>query len=157
MDLVFIKVDNNSFKLKEYPVESGGYRASQARGETTFKRVKAETTKKGGELDGTWVGTAGGGYGEWTFSISEGKVEVKGPDGEYYAGTMKLNTGKNPKQADFKITKCSQPVYEGETTLSIYKLEGNQLTLVASEPGSMYRPYSLDSGGDVMVFSLSRK
>ena len=49
------------------------------------------------------------------------------------------------------------PDYEGTTAMSIYKLEGNKLTLVASEPGSMYRPYSLDSGGDVMVFTLTRK
>jgi len=157
MDMVFIKVDNNSFKVKQYPVESGGYRASQTSGEITFKRQKADTAKKGGELDGTWVGTAGGGYGEWTFTISEGKVEVKGPDSEYYAGTVKLNTKKNPKQVDFKITKCSQSEYEGETSLSLYRLEGNKLTLAASEPGSMYRPYGFGSGGDAMVFSLTRK
>ncbi len=157
MDMIFIKVDNNSFKVKEYAVESGGYRASQARGETIFKRQKDETAKKDGELDGTWVGTAGGGYGQWTFTISEGKVEVKGPDGEYYGGTVKIDTTKNPKQADFKINKCSQPEYEGATSLSIYKLEGNKLTLAASEPGSMYRPYDLESGGEAMVFSLTRK
>ena len=157
MDMVFIKVDNNSFKVKEYAVESGGYRASQARGETIFKRQKADTAQKGGELDGTWVGTAGGEYGEWTFIISEGKVEVKGPDSEYYAGTVKLNTNSNPKQADFKINKCSLVDYIGETSLSIYKLEGNKLTLAASEPGSMSRPYSMESGGDAMVFSLTRK
>lgn len=160
MDMVFIKVDNNSFKVKEYSVESGGYRASQARGETTFKRQKADMaqkSEKGAELDGTWVGTAGGEYGEWTFIISEGKVEVKGPDSEYYAGTVKLNTSSNPKQADFKINKCSLADYIGETSLSIYKLEGNKLTLAASEPGSVSRPYSMESGGDAMVFSLTRK
>jgi uncharacterized protein (TIGR03067 family) len=157
MDMVFIKIDNNSFKVKQYPVESGGYRASQASGEITFKRQKADTAKKGGELDGTWVGTAGQGYGEWTFIISEGKVEVKGSDSEYYAGTVKLNTKTNPKQVNFEINKCSFPEYEGETSLAIYKLEGDKLTIVASEPGSMSRPYSLESGGDVMVFSLKRK
>jgi uncharacterized protein (TIGR03067 family) len=157
IDLVFIKVDNNSFKIKQYSVEAGGYRASQADGEAIFKRRKDDTAKKGSELDGTWIGTAGGGYGEWTFTISEGKVEVKGPDSEYYAGTVKLNTEKNPKQADFKINKCSQPEYEGVTSLSIYKLEGNKLTLAASEPGSTYRPYSLEAGGEAMVFSLTRK
>ncbi|MFC1635748.1 hypothetical protein ACFL5Z_12995 [Planctomycetota bacterium] len=157
MDMVFIKVDNNSFKVKQYPVESGGYRASQASGEITFKRQKADTAKKGGELDGTWVGTAGGGYGEWTFTISKGKVEVKGPDSELYAGTVTVNIKTNPKQADFKINKCSLPEYEGQTSLSIYKLEGNKLTLAASEPGSMNRPYNLESGGEAMVFSLKRK
>ena len=157
MDMVFVKVDNNSFKVKPYDVESGGYRASQASGEITFKRQKSDTAKKGDELEGTWVGTAGDGYGEWMFLISGGKVEVKGPNSEYYAGTVKLNTEAKPKQADFRINKCSQPMYEGETALSIYKLEGNKLTLVASEPGSMSRPYYLGSSGDVMVFSLTRK
>src|SRR4030042_1660654 len=37
MDMVFIKVDNDNFKVNEYAVESG-YRASQARGETAVQR-----------------------------------------------------------------------------------------------------------------------
>lgn len=160
MDMVFIKIDNNSFKVKEYSVESG-YRATQARGETIFKRQKEDTAqmaKDDAELDGTWVGTAGGEYGgQWTFTISKGKVEVKGPDSEYYAGTVTLNTKTNPKQADFKIDKCSFPEYVGETSLSIYKLEGNKLTLVTSEPGYMSRPAYLGSGGGAMLFSLTRK
>jgi len=157
MDMVYVKVDNNSFKVKQYDVESGGYRASQVRSEITFKRQKSAAAKTGTELDGTWIGTAGGNYGEWTFTISEGKVEVKGPDGEFYLGTVTLNTKTNPKQVDFKINKCSLAEYVGETSLSIYKLDGNTLTIAASEPGSMYRPYGLESGGDAMVFSLTRK
>ena len=43
MDMVYVKVDNNSFKVKQYSVESDGWRASQARGELTFKRLKADT------------------------------------------------------------------------------------------------------------------
>jgi uncharacterized protein (TIGR03067 family) len=157
MDMVYTKVDDNSFKVKQYDVESGGYRASQARGEMTLRRQKTDTAKKGAELDGTWVGTAGGEYGEWTFKISAGKVEVKGPDFDFYSGTVTLNTKTNPKQADFKISKCSMPEYEGRTSLSIYKLEGDKLTLAASEPGSMSRPYYLESGGGAMLFSLTRK
>lgn len=157
MDMVYTKVDNYSFKVKQYDVESDGYRASQVRSELTFKRQKTDTAKKGAELDGTWVGTAGGSYGDWTFVISKGKVEVKGPDGEYYAGAMTLKTNTNPKQVDFKITKCSLTEYVGETSMGLYKLNGNKLTITASEPGSMYRPYGLDSGGDAMTFSLTRK
>jgi uncharacterized protein (TIGR03067 family) len=159
MDMFFIKVDNDSFRVKEYSVESGT-RSSQARGETMFKRLKEDTAKtsEGSELDGTWVGTADGSYGgEWIFVISKGKVEVKGPDSEYYAGTVTLNAKMNPKQADFKIDKCSMPEYAGETSLSIYKLAGNKLTLVASEPGSMYRPTYLESGGGAMLFSLTKR
>ncbi|MBN2314378.1 MAG: hypothetical protein JXM79_10640 [Sedimentisphaerales bacterium] len=157
MDMVYIKVDNNSFKVKQYDVDSGGYRASQVRSEMTFKRQKADAAQKGAEMDGTWVGTAGGSYGEWTFTISEGNVEVKGPDGEYYSGAMTMKTGTNPKQVDFKIKKCSLAEYVGETSLGLYKLDGDKLTIAASEPGSLYRPYGLESGGDAMVFSLIRK
>jgi uncharacterized protein (TIGR03067 family) len=156
MDMVYTKVDNNSFKVKEYAVEDGGYRASEARGELTFKRQKAEATS-GTELEGTWVGTANGEWGEWTFTISGDKVEVKGPESAFYAGTVTLNSQTNPKQANFKIDKCSQPDYVGETSLGIYKLEGNKLTLVASEPGSVIRPAFFGSGGEAMVFSLTRK
>ncbi|MBN2593216.1 MAG: TIGR03067 domain-containing protein [Sedimentisphaerales bacterium] len=160
MDMVFVKVDNNSFKVKEYSVESG-YRASQVRGETIFKRQKEQTAQKAetdSGLEGTWTGADAGGYGgQWTFVFSKGKVEVKGPESEYYAGTMKLNDKTSPKQIDFKIDKCSMPEYAGETSLSIYRLEGNKLTLAASEPGSMYRPTFFDSTGGVMLFSLTRK
>jgi len=160
MDLVYIKVDNNSFKVKEYPVESG-YRSSQSRGETMFKRQKADTAQKpvmGTELEGTWVGSDAGSYGDvWTFVISKGKVEVKGPESVFYSGTVALNTKTNPKQVEFKIDKCSLPEYVGETSLGIYKLEGKKLTLAASEPGSISRPAFFDSTGGVMLFSLIRR
>jgi len=145
MEMVYVKVDSNSFKLKQYEVESGGYRASQARSEITFKRQKAGITQKATELEGTWVGTEVGGYGgEWTFTISGDKVNVKGPDVELYSGTVTVNAKARPKQANFKIEKCSLAEYVGETSLGIYKLVGNKLTLAASEPGSMSRPYSLE-------------
>ena len=160
MDLVYIKVDNNSFKVKEYPVESG-YRASQARGETTFKRQKEDAAQKsemGTELEGTWVGTDAAGYGaEWTFIISKDKVEVKSPEADFYSGTVTLNTKTNPKQVEFKIEKCSLPEYVGETSLGIYKLDGNKLTLATTEPGSINRPAFFDSGGEVMLFSLTKR
>jgi len=41
MEHVYITVDENTFKVKEYPVESDGWRASSPRGEMTFKRQKA--------------------------------------------------------------------------------------------------------------------
>ena len=159
-DMVHIKVDNNSFKVKQYAVENGS-RASEPMGEMTFKRQKVKAVqkaKKGSELDGTWVGVTEGEYwGQWTFIISNGKVEVKGPESIFYSGTVTLNNKTNPKQVDFKINNCSQPEYNGATSLGIYKLEGNKLTLVASEPGSMYRPAYFESGGDAMIFPLTRK
>jgi uncharacterized protein (TIGR03067 family) len=159
MEHIYIKVDNNNFKVKQYSVEESGSRASQARGELNFKRqVKVmQKAKMGSELEGTWVGSDAGGYDEWTFVISSGKVEVKGPESAFYSGTITLNDKTNPKQAEFKIERCSLPEYVGETALSIYKLEGKKLTMAASEPGSMDRPAFFDSTGGVMLFSLIRR
>ena len=158
VDMVYVKVDNNSFKLKQYAVESDGYRASQAGSELMFKRQKVDTAQKATELEGTWVGTEVGGYGgQWSFIISGDKVKVKGPEVELYSGTLTLNPKPNPKQANFKVEKCSMTQYVGETALGIYKLQGNKLTLAANEPGSMSRPNSLTSGGGGRVFSLTRK
>jgi uncharacterized protein (TIGR03067 family) len=161
MDMVFIKVDNNSFKVKQYPVDESGYRGSEARGETTFKRQKEEATQtsvKGTELEGTWVGADAGGYGgQWTFVISKGKVEAKGPEAAFYAGTVMLGEKADPKRVDFKIDRCSFPEYVGETSLGIYKLDGNKLTLAASEPGSFSRPAFFNSTDGVMLFSLTRQ
>ena len=160
MDLVYIKIDNNSFKVKEYPVDDSGYRGSEARGEITFKRQKedaAQATVKGAELEGTWIGTDASAMGEWTFVISKGKVEVRGPESAFYAGTVTLGDKTNLKQVDFKIDKCSFPQYVGETSLGIYKLDGNKLTLAASEPGSFSRPAFFNSTGGVMLFSLTKR
>jgi len=160
MDMIYIKLDNDTFKVKQYPVENSS-RSSRLRSEMTFKRQKVtamQKAKEGSELDGTWVGTTEGEYwGQWTFVIADGKVKVTGPESIFYEGTVTLNTKTSPKQADFKISSCSQPEYVGTTSLGIYKLEGNKLTLVTSEPGSMYRPNYLESGGGTMLFPLTRK
>jgi hypothetical protein len=42
MEHVYITVDANTFKVKEYPVEADGWRASSPRGELTFKRQKTK-------------------------------------------------------------------------------------------------------------------
>ena len=67
------------------------------------------------------------------------KVEVKSSGSEMYSGTVSLNTKTNPKQVEFKINQCSMAEYVGETSLGIYKLDENKLTIAASEPGSMMR------------------
>jgi hypothetical protein len=46
MEHVYSKIDKDSFKIAEYAVESGGYRASSPRGETVFKRRAGEASQK---------------------------------------------------------------------------------------------------------------
>ncbi len=49
MEHVYVKISADSFKVKEYSIEEGGYRASQARGELTFKRQKTSEAQKSKE------------------------------------------------------------------------------------------------------------
>ena len=109
-------------------------------------------------LQGTWVGTElGHNEGQWTFIISGTKVNAKGPEPEAYSGTLKLNAEVDPKQADFAIEKCSIQEYAGTTALGIYRIEGDKLTIVASEPGSAVRPSLFEVGGGARVFTLTRQ
>ncbi|UCD00089.1 MAG: hypothetical protein JSW66_09440 [Phycisphaerales bacterium] len=48
MEHVYIRIDADSFKLKEYSVEAAGYRTSEAKRQMTFKRQKAGEAPKPG-------------------------------------------------------------------------------------------------------------
>ena len=74
-------------------------------------------------------------------------------DGRTYTNIVggKLDRGGNvhsrrfesPKTIDFHITTGPD---QGKQQLAIYKLEGERLTMVFSEPGSSERPKSFDPG-----------
>ena len=46
MEHVYAKVDDGTFKIKQYDVDAGGYRASTPRAAMTYKRQKAENAQK---------------------------------------------------------------------------------------------------------------
>lgn len=46
MEHVYVKISADSFKIKEYPIEANGYRASGSKGELTFKRQKTAEAQK---------------------------------------------------------------------------------------------------------------
>jgi len=93
------------------------------------------------ELEGVWFGSeVDGRPGNWIFIISQNRVNVAGPDDESYEGTFSLNRQANPKQMDFVIEQSSNKDYIGKTSLGIYKLEADKLTLAANEPGATIRP-----------------
>ena len=58
-------------------------------------------------------------------------------------GTYTVDDSSSPKTIDFHITTGPD---QGKQQLAIYKLEGERLTMVFSEPGSSERPKSFDPG-----------
>ncbi len=112
----------------------------------------------GAELQGTWVGSeVDGRSGNWTFAISENQMDATGPDKEWYKGTLSLDNKTTPMQANFVVVDCSVPDFVGKMALGIYKLEGNTLTLAASEPGAATRPASFEAGADARVWVLTKQ
>jgi uncharacterized protein (TIGR03067 family) len=82
---------------------------------------------------------------------------VTGPDGEWYKGTLSLDSKTTPMQADFAIVDCFEPDFVGKTALGIYRLEANTLTLAASAPGATARAASFETGPDTRVWLLTKK
>jgi uncharacterized protein (TIGR03067 family) len=64
-------------------------------------------------------------------------------------GSYTIDASKTPRTIDFDIKKGHD---EGKKQLGIYKLEGDKLTLVLTEPGSTTRPKSFKAeAGDSLV------
>lgn len=108
------------------------------------------------ELEGKWVGKEH--YEGWTFDFSDNYLKGTSPNPQmWYEGKFNLNPNVDPKEIDFLIEKSGIPQYTGLTSLGIYKIEEETLTLALSEPGKNKRPSSFSEPGGAMVFILTRQ
>jgi uncharacterized protein (TIGR03067 family) len=64
-----------------------------------------------------------------------------GPGGQSEEGGYTLDSSKSPKTIDFDIKTGND---KGKKQLAIYKIDGDKLTIVASQAGSTDRPKSLE-------------
>ena len=94
------------------------------------------------EMEGTWIGyELDGGNDVWTYDVNEDILNISAsPSEEWYNGVITLNTDLFPKQVDYEVTGSSYDQAVGLTTLGIYKIEGDTLTLAANAPGISERP-----------------
>jgi uncharacterized protein (TIGR03067 family) len=118
----------------------------------------------------SWAGGAGKGakslQGTWSAVKDDKKIELtfKGDKfiaaigEETYKGSFKIDPGKKPKTIDMSVKEGKK--YEGQTSLGIYKIDGDKLTWCANEPGKDDRPkeFAEEQGGmKFMLIVLERK
>jgi len=107
------------------------------------------------ELEGTWIGQEDTGE-PWTFIFTGDTMSAHDSDSsEWYNASFTNNTGNDPKELDMLIEECFVPSYIGDTSMAIYKIEGDVLTLTASEPGINYRPVSFGEGGNPRTYTVT--
>jgi len=106
------------------------------------------------ELEGKWTSDVQG----VTFTFSSDNFSVTSPNPNYwYKGTIELKTNTSPKQLKLKIKESGIPQYAGKTSLGIYKIEGDKLTLAANQPGYPTPPPSFKETGSAIVFVLTKQ
>jgi uncharacterized protein (TIGR03067 family) len=125
------------------------------------------------QLQGTWLARTAERNGKVIFKVIFEKKEdnnliwvfdgnkvtmlhEKGADpADDWKASFKLNTGKNPKEIEFKV---EQGVNEGQTLLGIYELKGEELKLCIGSPQSK-RPakFATTKNDNFVVWVLQRQ
>jgi uncharacterized protein (TIGR03067 family) len=63
----------------------------------------------------------------------------------WYKGTFSLREDATPRQYIAVISDCPFPQYAGKTSMAIYKIEGDTLTITGNEPGNATVPPAFDA------------
>jgi len=74
----------------------------------------------------------------------------------WYKGTFSLREDTQPRQYIAVISDCPFPQYAGKTSMAIYKIEGDILTITANEPGNSAVPYAFDAA-DTACIEVKKK
>ena len=74
----------------------------------------------------------------------------------WYKGTFTLREDTQPRQYIAVIGDCPFPQYAGKTSLAIYKIESDTLTITANEPGNPAVPYAFDAA-DTACIEVKKK
>jgi uncharacterized protein (TIGR03067 family) len=76
---------------------------------------------------------------------------------EIGSGTFVVNDAAQPKQMDLTFQRIPAPEYVGKVGLAVFELQGDELKIAGSEPGSTQRPASIAGGQGVRMFTLKRE
>ena len=114
--------------------------------------------KDSAALEGTWLGfEKEGPAGDWIFVFSGNHFECTGglPE-ERVKGTFITRKVNDSNQIELVLEEGFAE-YIGKTSLGIYKLEGDLLTIAGNEPGVTERPSSFEPSENTRVFIFNRR
>ncbi len=94
--------------------------------------AKTDMAKLKGKWTGEWKGE------KVTLTLDKDKFTFAFGDKAEFKGTFKINPSKKPKQMDLAVKEG--PMYEGQTALAIYHVDGDTLKWHANNPGNDQRP-----------------
>jgi uncharacterized protein (TIGR03067 family) len=63
----------------------------------------------------------------------------------WYKGVFSLREDTTPRQYIALVKECPFPQYVGKTSMAIYRVEGDTLTIAGNEPGNPAVPAAFDA------------
>jgi len=111
------------------------------------------------ELEGSWVGfEVRRPLIDWTLTIKGNQFSLVREDlNVWYKGFLRLNKNCRLKKIDLEVINTTVPISKGVASRGIYEVDGNTLTIIATEPGDHLRPLSFDEPGKSIEFYFTKK
>ena len=111
------------------------------------------------ELEGSWVGCeVRRPLIDWTLTIKGNQFSLVREDlNVWYKGFLRLNKNCRLKKIDLEVKNTAVQISNGKTSLGIYEVDGDTLTIIATEPGDHLRPFSFDEPGKSSEFFFTKK
>jgi uncharacterized protein (TIGR03067 family) len=111
------------------------------------------------ELEGSWVGfEVRRPLIDWTLTIKGNQFSLVREDlNVWYKGFLSLNKNCRLKKIDLEVIDTAVPVSNGKTSLGIYEVDGDTLTIIATDPGDHLRPLSFDEPCRSSEFFFTKK
>ena len=111
------------------------------------------------ELEGSWVGCeVRRPLIDWTLTIKGNQFSLVREDmNAWYKGFIRLNKNCRLKKIDLEVKNTAVQISNGKTSLGIYEVDGDTLTIIATEPGDHLRPLSFDEPGKSSEFFFTKK
>jgi uncharacterized protein (TIGR03067 family) len=111
------------------------------------------------ELEGSWIGCeARRPLIDWMLTINGNQFSLVREDLKmWYKGFLKLNKNCRLKKIDLEVIDTAVRMSTGKTLFGIYEVDGDTLTIIATEPGDHLRPFSFDEPGKYNEFYFAKK
>ena len=123
-----------------------------------FLSLFLSSCNRDSDLEGSWIG-----YEihrpilDWTLTIAGNQFSLVREDLKmWYKGFLKLNKNCRLKKIDLEVIDTAVRMSTGETLFGIYEVDGDTLTIIATEPGDDLRPLSFDEPGKSNEFYFTK-